>query len=429
MKIFLLLFLAPFLAHAEGLTLDQAVSEAMQNSPRVMQADATAHEASWKKLEALAAHLPHFSAEAVRYLDVKYEFLTVNFSGNKVAFPSGVPQTAATLRASLLLFDGLSSISQYGAASLNAEAAELLARRERFQVEQMVRERYYEALATQILLGVAEQNIATLTNHLNLAEAMVKSGYSTRFDLLRVQAQLDEAKAERLVAEDNMFLARSNLSEAMALTGDTRTLSGDLPLPEVSSLPEKLALDPSTRDDLLAATKRENASEKNSSSAIGSLFPKVTLFAEQNHYKFGSFDPGIYPNSQFENAYSVGFALSWNIFDGGASIAKAKEAAWAAEQDAQKLRATLISAPEDFELWKRRFISNASLFAARKRSVEESEESVRLASVGLKAGARTSSEFLDAELELFRSRAGLIRAQADADEAWLKLELAAGRKL
>jgi OMF family outer membrane factor len=258
---------------------------------------------------------------------------------------------------------------------------------------------------------------------------MVKSGYSTRFDLLRVQAQLDEAKAERIVAEDNMTLARRSLAEAMAETGDLRPLLGELPAPEASALPEKLTLDVNMRDDLVASQKRESASDKLAYSAIGMLLPKVSLFAEQDNYKFGNYDPAIIPSDRFQNAYSAGIALSWDIFDGGASFAKAKEAAWAAERDAQGVRASLLAAPEDFELWRRRFISNSALFAARKRSVEESEESVRLASVGLKAGARTSTEFLDAELELFRSRAGLIRAQADADEAWLRLELATGRML
>jgi outer membrane protein TolC len=54
---------------------------------------------------------------------------------------------------------------------------------------------------------------------------------------------------------------------------------------------------------------------------------------------------------------------------------------------------------------------------------------VRLATLGLKAGTRTHTEVLDAELELFRARAGVIKAQADAMEAFINLELSLGEPL
>ena len=46
-----------------------------------------------------------------------------------------------------------------------------------------------------------------------------------------------------------------------------------------------------------------------------------------------------------------------------------------------------------------------------------------------RAGTRTSSETLDAELDLFRARAGVVNAQVNASEAQIRLELALGRRL
>ncbi|MGZ3697857.1 MAG: TolC family protein, partial [Bdellovibrionota bacterium] len=84
--------------------------------------------------------------------------------------------------------------------------------------------------------------------------------------------------------------------------------------------------------------------------------------------------------------------------------------------------------PVDLALWRRRLVYSTALFEARKTDVSKSEESVRLAKEGLHAGTRTTSEVLDAELDLFRSKAGVIRAQLDALEATVNLELALGRK-
>jgi outer membrane protein TolC len=52
-----------------------------------------------------------------------------------------------------------------------------------------------------------------------------------------------------------------------------------------------------------------------------------------------------------------------------------------------------------------------------------------LAQEGRRAGVRTSTELLDAESDLFRSRAGLITAQMGAIEALVNLELVSGQKL
>jgi len=53
---------------------------------------------------------------------------------------------------------------------------------------------------------------------------------------------------------------------------------------------------------------------------------------------------------------------------------------------------------------------------------------VRLATLAVRAGTKTHSEALDAELELFRARAGIIHAQIDAAEALSSLQLALGRR-
>jgi outer membrane protein TolC len=59
--------------------------------------------------------------------------------------------------------------------------------------------------------------------------------------------------------------------------------------------------------------------------------------------------------------------------------------------------------------------------------VDKAQESVRLATLGQKAGTRTTTEVLDAELDSFRSSAGVVSAQMDAAEALINLELALGK--
>jgi outer membrane protein TolC len=155
----------------------------------------------------------------------------------------------------------------------------------------------------------------------------------------------------------------------------------------------------------------------------------VALFAQQDFYKFGTFDPAIESNSNMQNASSVGIRLKWNLFDGGYFYAKqreAQQAAFEAQLHTQKAR---IELPVEFKTWKRKFYQSISLYRARVRALQQFSESVRLAGVGMKTGSRTHSEMLDAELDLFRARGGVVKAQEDALDCLAHLELAVGHKI
>jgi outer membrane protein TolC len=256
---------------------------------------------------------------------------------------------------------------------------------------------------------------------LQLANANERSGTGTHFNVLRLEAQLEEARAEKALAEDNLVIARLNLARVLGHEGtDARLLQGELPVPVQDAAVAKLTPDAEAREDLKAETEREAAVDAQSWSANAFWFPKVSLYAQTQFYKFGSFDPQILPNASFQDAFALGLNLKWDLFDGGASFARRMEASHQVREAAERTHAVKQQMPVDFETWKRRFLYNSALYRARLRTIEKSQESVRLAKLGLRAGTSTNSEVLDAELDLFRARAGVVRAQADAAEALLR---------
>jgi outer membrane protein TolC len=128
-----------------------------------------------------------------------------------------------------------------------------------------------------------------------------------------------------------------------------------------------------------------------------------------------------------QTAYQVGFAADWDLFSGGATLAHERQAAARAEQARQGERKARQQAQWDRELWTRRLAYSTELYRAKQEDVDKSKESVRLATLGEKAGTRTSTEVLDAELDSFRAAAGAVSAQMDAAEALINLELALGQ--
>jgi outer membrane protein len=215
----------------------------------------------------------------------------------------------------------------------------------------------------------------------------------------------------------------------LGLDQDDRSLTGDLPAPNASPI-RQLKFDAAIaqdRTDVKALELRAEASDKMKTAQNVWWVPSLSFGA--NYTWYNDLSNSITQASNFQSAYNTGLFLRWNLFDGGVSYAKSREAAYASAQQDKNVEKARLTLPYDFDYWKRRYLSNASRFEAKQLDLERSKESVRLAREEQKAGTRTSSEVLDAELDLYRARVGVVNAQSNAAEAQIRLELALGRKI
>ncbi len=410
--------------------LKAAIQAAVSNNLELKKLELGTESSNSNEFEALSEHLPKLALRGTHYLGAKYSAITIKQSNSQM--PSAYPQSTLDFEASILLFDGLSSLNRYRAATAETEAAMLELKYAKFRIEKAVQIKFYQALAAQEFSKVTEQNIETLEQHLKLIRVSQTAGFSTKVDVLRIESQLEEARAERMLAADQVAVARLALFEIMGSEGETRPLAGSLPVPDQKKFSEKfsfsLASALASRDDLKALSLREKASDRLAAAATGGWYPRISLFGIEQLYKYGDFSDAILANDSFQTAHSFGLRLNWSLFD-GAVLAKQARAANQVKQVALGLKAQEVRSEIEFETFKRQYLTNAALVIARNRSIQRSEESVRLATEAVKAGTKTHSEVLDAELELFRARAGVVKAQADAAFALANLELAVGHGL
>lgn len=413
-------------ASAASLSLSDALKTAEDSSPQVRKAEAIKDEARWKKVEAFSIFLPKLNVIGSHLLDNKFMTETINFGGGPATIQLIQPYTIWTARADWMFFDGFANYDSYRANSLAADAAQKEAEWARFQIKQQTKMQFYKALSAVELKKVADQNVKTLQEHLDRAKALRQSGVGTNFDVLRVEVQLNEAQSEELNTEDNALLARQNLLSNMGVEDEGQAVIGTLPVPgtaTVASLQKPTTIE---RLDYQATQDRELSAHKAHVAAYKHWFPKLSLFGQADYYN--NVSKGL--NEQdYNNAYSVGVTMTWNAFDGFASVAKSAQADARQVQAEQTTRQARLKSSYDFDFWKRRYLYSASLYKAKLVDVEKAQESVRLAAQSLKAGTRTSSEVLDAELDLFRARAGVVNAQVNAAEAMVNLELSLGKEL
>ena len=155
--------------------------------------------------------------------------------------------------------------------------------------------------------------------------------------------------------------------------------------------------------------------------------PRINAFGQYQYYN--NLNDRFDDRERYREAYQIGVQLNWNLFDGMVSIAKSKQSIEQKYQAEKALRIAQIKAQQDASFWKRKYLYYCSIYKSRTADVSKSTESLRLAKEGRRVGARTNTDLLDTETELFRAQAAVVNAQVGAVEALINLELATGQKL
>jgi outer membrane protein TolC len=422
--LFLLLAVSKAHGQSNALTLGEAVGQ-FETSPVVERAASQKEEAAWKRVEAMSGFLPKIQANASRLLDAKLVLVDIPFGGVTQSIPQILPTTTYGLGVDWTLFDGFANVQRFQSAQALERAAVKDFDWLKFQGERQVILLFYRALAAQTLKDVAESNLKTLTDHLNDTRLFKQAGTGTKFDVLRVEVQESEARSEVLNQTDNMAVSFLRLAEYLGKDLSTRQLKGQLPVlgPE---LVQNIKYDEAKRGDLQAMRARLESAEKSATASDKFWVPRVSFAGNYQQYNNLTDD---FTGRGFRSAYSAAINLQWNLYDGGISLARDRQAVEQKVQAAETLAITKQKAGNEFEFWRRRYLYNASLYQARVSDVQKSTESVRLAREGRRVGIRTNTDLLDAETELFRARAGLVNSQIGAIEALINLEVATGQKL
>lgn len=412
-----------------GLTLDEAINEALKSSPVIEKNKSVLNEASWKVKENLSGFLPSLSATATHLFETKLALTNLKMGGSatETIVPQIIPTSQFSLVSSMPLFEGFASLNRYHLATENNQAATNELSWSQFKIELDVTLAFYKALASITLKNIAEQNLKVLEDHLKEVKLFKQSGMATNYDILRVEVQVSNAQTDLLNAVDNIAISEQNLLEIIGLDKLDLKISGDLPILNETYLKGIDISDIYDRSDIKALKNRVTAATFASKAQDSYWVPKLSLIGQYQYYN--NLTTKITETDKYRSAYQVGIQLYWNIFDGFTSFSKAHAQTEVLVQTQKSYRITELKAQKDFEIAKRKYNYFLNLYKARNNDISKSKESVRLAKEGRRVGARTNTDLLDAEDDLYKSEAGAINAQLGAIEALINLQIAIGQKI
>jgi OMF family outer membrane factor len=280
-----------------------------------------------------------------------------------------------------------------------------------------VTEAYYNLQQADEEVRIAQSSVESSQKSLTDAQALERAGVGTRFDVIRAEVQLANSQQELNQAISQQQITRRQLAQLLSLPQSLNIVAGDpvAPVEDWSlSLEESIVLAYKNRAELEQQLVQRDISEFQRRAALANLGPQVDLFG---NYQYSWVNQGgdvllstSGDSTTRQGALAFGARMQWNLYDGGASSARARQ-----QKKNMEIAETRFANQRNqvrFEVEQAFFNlqSNRSNIETAQVALEQAKESLRLARLRFQAGVGTQTDVLDADTELTRAEANLVRA-------------------
>jgi outer membrane protein len=397
---------SPAAAQDARLTLHDAVRRSLEHHPRLAAAEAGQAEAAAALREAGARRWPDASAQATM-TRFQEPMIVAPLHELDLGTPPVFDRTLVQGRLSLgyVLFDGGRRGAGIGRARALDEAAAAGVAAARMQVMEDATSSYLGVLTSAGVAEAHRRRISALEAERQRVAQLLAEGRAARVELLRVEAALASARADLVAAEAAVDVAAGSLARVSGI--DRRSITPSR-LVDVTAAP---AVEPDVEPaDALEANPRVQQARRRAAAlrqaergARAAWFPTVNLTGGLLTFS------GIEGHLSAE--WQAGVAVSYPLFTGGGRGGAIDRAAAAASQGDEELRLVELQVQDEVERALASYRENRAQVAALSTAVEHLVEVARIEQLALSAGAGVQTDYLAAEADLARARAGLARAR------------------
>jgi len=399
-------------------TLEEALRRGTNLDPGYVAALGQVRDAEWQRTAAIAAFI--VPAVTVQTSAQWYSSEIFNIGTGQLSSRIFSAQASASLdvfRGGQHVFD----LQRRRAEFASATASEVEAR---FRTALFIESDFYDVLAQQELLRVAEGRVHRAEEQLAVARARVLTGAAVQTDSLQLLLELTRAQVELLGQRSSLKVARIQLGRRIGVAGAVGavplnpTPPPTLPISEEDAIAEALGAAPAA----IVARSNQRAAEAGLKSAWGLYLPVVTLSG-----LIVAYDAKFFPSAT--SRAGVGLTVSlpiWNNAQREIALSRART-----ERDVA--RATR----NDTELGVQRDVVEAydayttarAAFDLAQSAVAVAQENLRVQDERYRAGATTIIDLVTAQVNFTEAEAGLVQARYATRLALAGLEALLGRRL
>ncbi|NTV48991.1 MAG: TolC family protein [Geobacteraceae bacterium] len=414
MMILVLLIPAVSVAETRLLTLEQAISIAMEKNSDIEKAREYANYVQGKYIEERAAALPQLSLNG-----------TVAFSkdgSQEITGNTAQRQFGRTVDLSLSqpLYTWGKLNAAIRAAEIGLKTADQQLRLYRQAVYRDVVAAYRDIQLARELYRLALENRAQKQRHLDEAARKFSAGVATDYDVLAAEVAAENTVPEVIRAENSIRMAREQLRFLLAIGGEGVDAVGSLDAPAVDhtlvSYDEALKIAEKHRPELADLRLRIGIYDELVTIANADNKPRLDLKGGAGWHWTSLNDPAPALDANGA-AWNVGLYLTFPFFDGlrtGGKVAQARSDLHTKQIEEAKLRDSIVLEVRQAEFSCR---ESAEILKALSGTVKQAERLVQMAEKGYEFGVKIRLEVDDAQLNLLQARSNRAKAQRDSHVA------------
>lgn len=318
-------------APVRTLSLDDCIGIALQNSTAVLKGNNDVALAGTQVLAAYGQYLPNVQATG----GYNYDYGN-NYYGSTGPYLAYMARSAYNyqLTSSLNIFTGYYNYSNFKAAKLNRNAAELTLVRAKQDIELDITQSYLQVVLDRKIVLLDSNNLNTSLDREDQLQALSDVGRVARTDLYQQQAQTSSDKLLLINAQSRLKNDKIQLLQKLRIDSSDYYDIEDMSIDDGADAGKYGDVDAlvqeglKTRVDLRSAELNVQASEWNIKKFRSGYLPVVSVGgglynngASFNALKVNGVDE--LPSSQtsqltqlYKNTYGlVGVSATWNIFD------------------------------------------------------------------------------------------------------------------
>jgi len=325
------------------------------------------------------------------------------------------------------LYTGGSLEAQIALAEANLRGAEATLERVKQSIVFSVRQAYFQVVLARSGLEVAERSVAQATENLRVARARVAAGASPRFDEVQAEVALASARQRQVRARNGMAQALQALAGLLNLPVNTPlTLTETFTVRPVRETADALvARSLQSRPEFAELAARQAAAAAGIALAQSGARPNLVLQAGGSY----SNTTGLFAGQAGTASWSMTLAATMNLYDGGITRERIREAQLRLEQ----LRLMEAQQKLSVELEVRQaylnLLSAAEELSGADALIAQAQEALRIANVRFQSGVGTTLEVLNAQTSASEAEAAKIQALFNYNLARATLERAVGAEV
>ena len=396
-----------------SLDLEESVLIALENNPSIAQSVEDREVASWS--------LSQTRRQAGPRLSYSFTGRRRGVSTNGHAMQTNNDFTNG-LTVTMPIYQGGKLHNQRRQSKYALNSADLTLENTKQTIKLQTTRAYYEVLRCKKMLGVREEGVRNLQEHLNQTMIRFREGVVAKPDVLATTVSLANAKQNYISAQGDYEKALANLRTVMNLPPDTTLVILDemiyAPYLAEQDACAEYALE--NRPDYAAALYSVKQAETAIKVAEADYRPTVSATVGN------SFEGDELTKSNTNRNWQAGISVSWNIFDNNITSAtvNGRQAALRKSQaSAEQVRNNVLLDVQNAYVDLRTAEKNIE---TTQIAVGRAEEDYRLEQIRYAEGIGTNLELVDSQNNLTQARMNFYTALYNYNVARAALEKAMG---